>query len=585
MTPRPNSDSSRKLLAVGYIRCSTDLQEESPDQQKKEILSYADSRGYAVVDWFIDFGKSGTTFLQRPEFQRLRRTVDNNPGFKAVICYDESRWGRAIDAEENTYWRFHFRKRGVDVLLVKTSVDPKNEFAPMLKAFEGVQASQFSKKLSELTLRGAKDNGIYSNGGFAPYGYTRVAIDLRTGAQRELADGDYAVRYQEKVRWKIGKPEEVETIRYIFEERAKSTGYIIIVESLNRRNISCPKRGRWRNRDQKWSTATVKAILDNPTYYGARVYNRNSMSPILAQANGMDPKAHASYPHWRNGKEDWIFVENAHDPIVTKELWDRAHSVLQRLSPRVTNQHSHHSPYLLTGLISCSSCGFAFQGWSGRAKGISYLRYIDGGWKSKRVCTYLAIPKERLENFAINAVRETLAETTTSRKIEEKLQHLLHREPHDRQNALQSIEQAIEDNRRKQQNLIEVLELRKTGANPKAVLERLEELEREKQELEARILSLQTQKAADSRFLDSSREIADFILNFEDDLNSSDPFRKKVLLKKCISDIVVDRAKNVINLSARILPAVTPELEYLLLQNKKAVATKVATAVSSGGPI
>jgi len=44
-------------------------------------------------------------------------------------------------------------------------VDPKNEFAPMLKAFEGVQASQYSKKLSELTLRGAKNNGIYSNGG------------------------------------------------------------------------------------------------------------------------------------------------------------------------------------------------------------------------------------------------------------------------------------------------------------------------------------------------------------------------------------------------------------------------------------
>lgn len=167
-------------------------------------------------------------------------------------------------------------------------------------------------------------------------------------------------------------------------------------------------------------------------------------------------------------------------------------------------------------------------------------------------------------------------------KIEEKLQLLLHREPHDRKNALQSFEQAIDENRRKQQNLIEVLELRKAGSDPKAVLDRLEELENEKQELETRILSLQTQKAADSHFLDSSREIANFILNFEDDLNSSDPFQKKALLKKCISDIVVDRAQNVIHLSARILPAVTPELEYLL-QKQKAVATNVATAVSSGG--
>jgi len=243
-------------------------------------------------------------------------------------------------------------------------------------------------------------------------------------------------------------------------------------------------------------------------------HNRNSMSPILAQSKGLDPKAHASYPHWRNLKKDWIIVEDAHDPIVTKELWDSAHSVSKRSSPHITNQHSHRSPYLLTGIINCSSCGFAFQGWSGRAKGISYLRYIDGGWKNKRVCTYLAIPKDRLESFAINSVRDTLADTTTVSKIEEKLQLLLHREPHDRKNALQSFEQAIDENRRKQQNLIEVLELRKAGSDPKAVLDRLEELENEKQELETRILSLQTQKAADSHFLDSSREIANFILNF-----------------------------------------------------------------------
>jgi hypothetical protein len=135
----------------------------------------------------------------------------------------------------------------------------------------------------------------------------------------------------------------------------------------------------------------------------------------------------------------------------------------------------------------------------------------------------------------------------------------------------------MEDNRHTQHNLIEVLELRKAGSDPKAVLNRLEELEKEKQELETRILSLQTQKAADSHFLDSSHEVANFILNFEDELNCSDPFRKKILLKKCISQIIVDRENNVIHLSARRLPAVTPELEYLL--QKETAALEPATGV------
>jgi DNA invertase Pin-like site-specific DNA recombinase len=170
--------------AVGYVRCSTEMQEDSPAQQKKEIITFAESKSINIIEWFVDFGESGTTFQQRAEFMGLKRDVENNPNFAAVICYDESRWGRAIDAEENTFWRAYFRKYGVEVLLVKTPIDPRHEFAPMMKAFEGVQASSYSKKLSELTKRRAMSNGPYSNGGTAPYGYRRIAVNPKTGQRR-----------------------------------------------------------------------------------------------------------------------------------------------------------------------------------------------------------------------------------------------------------------------------------------------------------------------------------------------------------------------------------------------------------------
>lgn len=576
MKPAPS-----KGLAAGYIRCSTDLQEESPEQQKKEILSFAERSGFSITEWYVDFGKSGTTFEQRPEFLRLRRKVEESPNFQAVICYDESRWGRAIDAEENTYWRVHFRKHGVEVLLVKTSVDPKNEFAPMLKAFEGVQASQYSKKLSELTLRGAMSNGAFSNGGPAPYGYTRIAVNLKTGIERELQDGEYLVRHQEKVKWGIGKPEEVEVVRYIFNERAKGVGFIIIAEDLNHRNIPCPRRGRWRNKDQKWSVVTIKTILENPAYYGARAYNKNSMSSIQAQSKGRDPKKHARYPHWKNGKDEWVIAEDAHEPVITKDLWMKANAVSERRSPRRSNQHTYHSPYLLTGLMSCSSCGFAFQGSSSTAKGKPYLRYIDGGWKNKRVCTFLSVPKDRVEQFAVQAVKETLAEPSTVRGIERHLQLLYNNEPQHRQQEIDNLHRSIADNTLKRKNLIEALELRKVGSNPTTILERLEELEREGKELEHNLTTLKSEQIADSRYHDSAHSVANFILNFEEEFEKSDPFRKKALLRQCISDILVDRERKVVRLAIRRIPAVNSELEYLL-QNKKA-ATGVVTAVSSGG--
>jgi len=164
-------------IAVGYVRCSTEMQEDSPEQQIKEIEAFAVRRGYILKECYVDFGESGTTFDQRPQFLRLKDAVENEPDFQAVICYDESRWGRAIDSEENTYWRVHFRKHGIEVVLVKTSIDPQHEYAPMLKSFESIQASQYSKNLSGLTLRGAKANKDYSNGGTAPYGYVRLAVN------------------------------------------------------------------------------------------------------------------------------------------------------------------------------------------------------------------------------------------------------------------------------------------------------------------------------------------------------------------------------------------------------------------------
>lgn len=571
----------RNQIAVGYIRCSTELQEESPEQQKKEIELYATKQGFTVTEWFVDFGKSGTTFDQRPEFERLRKRVESHPNFQTVICYDESRWGRAIDAEENTYWRVHFRRSGVEVLLVKTSVDPSHEFAPMLKAFEGVQASQYSKKLSELTLRGAKNNGIYSNGGPAPYGYSRLAVNLKTGVERKLIDGEYAVRQQEKVKWTIGDALEVKVVRNIFEQRVKGSGYILIVEDLNRKKVKCPQRGRWRNKDQKWSIVTVKTIIENPVYYGARVYNRVSMSSIQAQQKGRDQKKHAKYPHWKNFDTDWVIVENAHEAIVTKNLWERANSVNKHKEISRKNQYVYESPYLLSGLIICSRCGFAFQGWSCQSKGIPYLKYIDGGWKNKRICSFIGIPKEKLERFAIESVKETLADPITVKKIENNLQLLYSRSSQNQDVTQSSIEKELHENAVKRKNIIDVIEARRNGIQLDSLLERLEKLEREKKDFEERLFNIKANSRQIESYEKTAQKVANFVLNFEEEFERSNPARKKQLLKNCILGMLVDREKNAVNVAVNRIPAVTFELENLL-QKEKAV-TKVVTAVSSGG--
>ena len=560
-----SSRTSNDKIAVGYLRCSTDMQDDSPEQQKKEILAFAARTGFDMIEWFEDFGKSGTTFEERPQFRRLRERVENKPSFEAVICYDESRWGRAIDAEENTFWRVYFRKRGVDVILVKTSVDPKNDFAPMLKAFEGVQASQYSKKLSELTMRGAASNGIYSSGGTAPYGYERVAINLRTGAERKLQSGDWCVRGQEKVKWVLGNENELETVRFIFEQRAEGLAYIRIVKQLNDNGISCPRRGRWRNLDRKWSIVTIKTVIENPVYYGARAYNKMSSSRIVAQQKGRSTKAQASYPVWKNDTSDWVIAEEAHPPIVTKELWNKANALVRRVFTNAESRIKHSTPYLLTGLVYCSACGFSFQGWSGTTRGTKYHRYVDGGWHNKRVCSHLAVFRDQLEDFAVKVVKETLAEPTLVSMLEENLRNLFQNEPNQIHSETKRIESELASISLKKQNLMKAIEIGTNGNAVEFLTNRLSELLQKEVGLQRKLYQIQSELSdAKNRLSDWSDAVARFVLNFETEFESAPIEDRKSLIRKCIARIVVDREEGVAKVYVRRIPAVTPELQRLL---------------------
>ena len=548
-------------VAVGYVRCSTDQQEDSPEQQKKAILEFALARGYQIADWYVDFGKSGTTFEQRGEFQRLRSAVENRPAFMAVICYDESRWGRAIDAEENTFWRVFFRRHGVDVVLVKTSIDPDHEYAPMMKAFEGVQASQYSKNLSELTMRGTMNNGKFSSGGTAPYGYNRIAVNLKTGIERGLNHGEWCVKKQEKVSWVIGAPGEVETVRFIFEQRANGIAYVLIARALNDRGVPCPKRGKWRNADQKWSSGTIKCIVENPAYHGARAYNRMSSSKIIAKKKGRPPKENRSAPVWRNDESEWVMFDLAHPAIVDKDLWARANTVGHGRRQVRKNVQSYFSKYLLTGLIRCSKCGFAFQGWSGKVKGKVYYRYIDGGWQNKRVCEFLSIPRDHLESFALAAVKETLSELIPLGKITQALQELIASRPTGIKSEKERLTLSLSDCDGRIRNLLTMVE---SGMAPGAtVVARLRELEDERKALEGRLDSLQLE-GSETKIEDVSRLVSDFVRDFERRFDEAPIEERKNLIQKCISAIQVDREDSIVSFYVRRVPSVTLELQEVL---------------------
>ena len=568
--------------AVGYLRCSTEMQEDSPDQQKKEILNFSAHNDYDVIAWFTDFGKSGTTFEQRSEFQRMRRIVETKPEFKAVICYDESRWGRAIDAEENTYWRVYFRKYGVDVVLVKTSIDPKNEFAPMMKAFEGVQASQYSKKLSELTLRGCLNNGIYSSGGFPPYGYKRIAVNLKTGVRRDLKDGEWSVNGQEKVIWALGERSEVKMVITIFEERAIGKSYHSIAEKLNEDCIPSIVRGRWKSKDQKWSKCSVRGILENRAYLGERTYNKNSMSKIIATQKGLPFSQDTSFPHWIKDQQEWIVTQNAHPAIITQDLWEKAQMYRCIRTKKYHRWDSIKTEYLLSGLLFCSKCGYAFQGWSALKKDHRYFRYMDSGYKNKGICSKLVLNRDKLEKYAIIRVKETLLNPNILQRVERYLNLMIKNQPQTERSERLEQKRQLDAIKGKIQNIVEAIESRPSGVKLEPLLKRLESLESEEKELQGQ-MNLQKQSAEEIlNVRQIQKAIQDFVQNFEKYFDQALLYEKKLMLQKCIKTIIVDREKNVVRFILHQIPAILPQIDRIL---KKSPAPNGLGSDSSGGGI
>ncbi len=540
-----------EMVAVGYCRCSTDEQgSTSIPQQKEEIGKWAAVNGYKIVEWFVDEGRTGTNFVQRPGFANLVKRVEEGPDFAYVLVYDESRWGRALNPRENAYWKIHFERFNVRVRIIHSNSRNGDDIGSyVVEVVESAEASEYSKKLSRAIRRGmlSSQQGIYSRGGSAPYGYKRVAIDLRTGEKRELRDGMRSVPKQEKVVWELASEAEVSTVRRIFEMRAMGMGFVGIADTLNQEGTTCPKLGRWRNLDNKWTGVTILGILQNPAYKGDRVYNRLSFSKILAKERGVEFDS-----KWFNEREEWIVVPEAHPAIITKDLFQQVAALRKSREPK-QNQHFQRSQYLLTGIVKCVHCGYSFQGYHHTQTGRRY--YVDGGYvnKGKSVCRSFSIQQAKLENFVLSSIREKLLVPEFIGQTREYVEQMNLEQPSLIEKRLASLTEVMRENTVKIENLLALAE---SGSVLKTVASRIRELEeiQDKLQEEKRRLSWAIPPKLDPDKV--AEEVRIFLEEFEKGYEELTVEERKELLRRMVEVVLIDRVERKARCYIRRLPII-----------------------------
>ncbi len=266
--------------AVGYVRRSTDRQEQSIPDQKKALEAYAVEHGLRLGKFYIDDAISGTSTTGRRAFRQLIQDAQSPAQpFDVVVVYDVKRFGR-VDNDEAGYYRHVLRTHGVEVRYVSENFNG-DATDDLLRPVKQWQARQESKDLSKVTIRGLlskmqddragtgdRKPGGWWMGGVPPHGYDlryetidgtflfivrympdggKRVLDESGHLARTLARGESLnISKRDRAKLMPSSPERVQVIQYIFRMYTEqSKGFKSTAETLNLEEIPTPRGPAW----------------------------------------------------------------------------------------------------------------------------------------------------------------------------------------------------------------------------------------------------------------------------------------------------------------------------------------------------
>jgi len=600
---RKEAGTRQNSRAVGYVRRSTDRQEQSIPDQKKVIETYAAEHDLSLVKFYTDDAISGTSTLGRRAFQQMVQDAQKSTKrFDRIIVYDVKRFGR-IDNDEAGYYRHILKTHGVEVLYVTENFNGDTT-DDLLRPVKQWQARQESKDLSKVTIRGllSKVEGGWWMGGTPPYGYdlryqnaegkflfilrfmpdgSKQLLDEKGNLIRTLARGESLnISKRDQAKLTLSDPKRVKVAKQIFQMYAEQgKGYRSLADTLNQEDTPTPRGPKWSHiYSGFWTDSTIRSILVNPIYAGDMVWNRRTDARFhrISQGRAVDRENVHSARLVPNGKSDWIVIRDAHPGLISRRLFEQARQRLEN-HPKSIEQRQHvsklnthgktwngqRSRFILSGLLKCGLCGNRYQGVT-RNKGkrrldgtqVKTYYYGCGGYitKGTNVCQMNAIPKDILEDAVIKMVLDfyrPYLEKDGRRKLAEAVKMQVNFEGEELVAARQRAQTEQEKTGKIIDNLLDNI----TPTNREYIDRRLNELKQQRQQIEARIEELDRISLSQAEIDNIVSDSMQFLSGLEFTLRQGLPQEKLVALRQCIEKIQVNKPAGEIKLAIRLVPA------------------------------
>ena len=219
-------------------------------------------------------------------------------------------------------------------------------------------------------------------GAFAPYGYKKADNNKNL-----LVPDPYAAG----------------VVQGIFAKKLAGVSAMGIAKILNKNGVLSPSEYKTKCGEKyntsfkgaaqsKWSAKTVIRILKNVVYTGT-----------LAQGK-RTTVSHKVKKEIEVPEEDWIVVENAHEPIVSKMDFDAVQILMSRDTKAIAGQSE---AYMYAGVLYCGDCGSSMVRRKDSYKGQEYVNYICSNYNrnGKENCSRHCIREDVLDEIVLGELQ------------------------------------------------------------------------------------------------------------------------------------------------------------------------------------
>ena len=317
----------KRVAAYARVSTESDQQANSFENQIEEwtrrILENPD---YKLVKVYADDGISGTSIRGRDGFQEMIRDAKAGK-LDLILVKSISRFARNTVLTIQTIREL--KTYGVEVYFDNENIwtfDPKNEFVLSIISMMAQEESRHISENVAWSFKKMMNEGkpFLTSSNFLGYDYDKEAGKL------------------------VINEEQAPIVRLIFDMYDQGYGTLEICRALKEKGYKT-LHGK-----DDWHTSVIINMLRNEKYCG---------DLMLQKTYTVDYLTHKRKDN--TGQRQKYFVEDAHEPIISRDQWNRVQERIKKQAARAMggnrDLNRYNVKYPLSGTLVCLECGETFK--------------------------------------------------------------------------------------------------------------------------------------------------------------------------------------------------------------------------------